>query len=128
MTVDLPESWDDEPWPLEEPDLAVMRPVNWSDTHDNAPQVADLADDAWEYAVDHGVSMERALVELQHREMRPRHLTLNDINDVIRDIYSPMWKEQQAQPSPLFAKILASGTLEVHDKPRQAKMTNVTES
>lgn len=67
MTPDLPERWDDEPWPLDDPDVGTHRVINRSDTHDVVPQVADLADEAWEYAVDHGVSMERALVELQRR-------------------------------------------------------------
>ena len=65
----LPDSWDDEPWPLDEPDITYGRPVNWSDTHESPPQVVDLADEAWEYAVDHGVSMEQALVRLQDRAM-----------------------------------------------------------
>ncbi len=63
---DLPESWDDEPWPLDDPTSApTLRPSNWSDTHDQAPQVADLADEAEEYALDNGISLERALAELQ---------------------------------------------------------------
>ena len=67
---DLPDSWDDEPWPLDDPTpVPSFQPSNWSDTHDAPPQVADLADEAWEYALDHGVSMERALAELQDRRM-----------------------------------------------------------
>lgn len=69
----LPDSWDDEPWPLDDPTpTPSLRPTNWSDTHDQPPQVADLADEAWQYAVDHGISMERALVELQHLELARR--------------------------------------------------------
>lgn len=66
---DLPDTWDDEPWPLDEPDITYGRPVNWSDTHDNPPQVADLADEAWEHAIDQGISMERVFVELQDHAM-----------------------------------------------------------
>lgn len=59
-------SWADEPWPLDDPVPApALRPTNWSDTHDQPPQVADLADEAWQRAVDRGISMERALAELQ---------------------------------------------------------------
>lgn len=66
-TPPLPDRWEDEPWPLDDPVPAPsFRPVNWSDTHAQPPQVADLADEAWQYAVDHGISMERALAELQH--------------------------------------------------------------
>lgn len=69
MSRPLPDSWDDEPWPLEDPIPAPgLRPTNWSDTHETVPQVADLADEAWQYAMDHGISMERALAELQRRE------------------------------------------------------------
>lgn len=67
MTTDLPERWDDEPWPLDEPDIGAFRVQNRSDSYDDVPQVADLAEEAWEYALDHGVSMERALVEVQGR-------------------------------------------------------------
>ena len=63
---DLPDRWEDEPWPLDAPDVGASRVRNRSDTFaDEVPQVADLADEAWEYALDHGVSLERALVELQ---------------------------------------------------------------
>ena len=70
MTAPLPDRWDDEPWPLDEPDTGTFRVTNRSDTYDDVPQVADLADEAWEYALDHGVSMERALVEVQGRAFR----------------------------------------------------------
>lgn len=71
--TDLPATWDEEPWPLEDPvPVRSLRPQNWSDTHDLPPQVADLADEAWEYAVDRGISMERALAELQRREQYRR--------------------------------------------------------
>lgn len=70
-TANLPDSWDDEPWPLDDPAPTTFRPTNRSDTYTEPPQVADLADEAWEYAVDHGVSIERALVEMQHRHAKP---------------------------------------------------------
>lgn len=67
--ADLPTSWADEPWPLEEPVSApVFRPRNWSDSHADAPQVADLADDAQALVDRYGMSMERALVLCQHRQ------------------------------------------------------------
>lgn len=73
MTAPLPDRWDDEPWPLDDPTPAPsLRPTTWSDTHDQPPQVADLADEAWQYAIDHGVSMERALAELQRRAALPK--------------------------------------------------------
>lgn len=66
----LPDSWDDEPWPLDDPIPAPgLRPTNWSDTHADPPQVADLADEAWQRAMDRGISMERALAELQREQM-----------------------------------------------------------
>ena len=64
---DLPDVWADEPWPLD-PLPAPFRPTNWSDSHDAAPQVADLADAAWELAIDRGISLEQALVTIQQRE------------------------------------------------------------
>ena len=68
MSAPLPERWADEPWPLDDPTPAPsLRPSNWSDTHADPPQVADLADEAWQYAMDHGVSMEVALTRLQER-------------------------------------------------------------
>lgn len=67
MSTDLPDRWADEPWPLDEPDIGTFRVQNRSDSYDDVPQVADLADEAWDYALDHGVSMERALVEVQGR-------------------------------------------------------------
>ena len=68
MTAPIPDSWADEPWPLDDLVPApTLRPSNWSDTHATVPQVADLADEAWQYAYDHGVSMERALAEVQRR-------------------------------------------------------------
>lgn len=85
MTAPLPDSWDDEPWPLDESVPAPgLRPTTWSDTHDQPPQVADLADEAWQYAVDRGISMERALVELQDQAMQPTFeasgtLTINGV-------------------------------------------------
>lgn len=64
--TDWPTSWDDDPWPLDDPVPApTLRPANWSDTHTQPPQVADLADEAWQRAFDRGISMERALAELQ---------------------------------------------------------------
>lgn len=85
MTAPLPDRWEDEPWPLDDPIPAPgLRPTNWSDTHDQPPQVADLADEAWQYAVDHGISMERALVEMQDQAMQPTFhasgtLTINGV-------------------------------------------------
>ena len=74
MTEPLPDSWDDEAWPLDDPVPAPgLRPVNWSDTHADPPQVADLADEAWQYALDHGCSMEQALARLQQTEQLRRH-------------------------------------------------------
>jgi hypothetical protein len=68
VTAPLPDRWDDEPWPLDDPIPARgLRPTNWSDSHDQPPQVADLADEALQYALDHGVSMGRALAEVQER-------------------------------------------------------------
>lgn len=61
----IPDNWADEPWPLDEPDIGTMRVTNRSDSYDQVPQVADLADEAWQYAIDHGLSLERALVEVQ---------------------------------------------------------------
>lgn len=70
MTAPLPDSWNDEPWPLDDPVPApTVRPTNWSDTHDTVPQVADLADEAQELADRYGWSMERALVEAQRRHI-----------------------------------------------------------
>ena len=67
--TDLPDTWADEPWPLDDPTPTPgLRPSNWSDTHTDPPQVADLADEAWQYAMDHGCSMEQALAALQGRE------------------------------------------------------------
>ena len=69
---DLPERWSDEPWPLEDPvPSPSLRPTNWSDTHTDPPQVADLADEAWEYAIDHGCSIGQALHDLQRIHMKP---------------------------------------------------------
>ena len=71
--TDLPDTWADEPWPLDDPVPAPgLRPTNWSDTHTDPPQVADLADEAWQYAMDHGVSMEVALARLQDRKLTRR--------------------------------------------------------
>lgn len=74
--TDLPDTWADEPWPLDDPVPAPapgLRPTNWSDTHTDPPQVADLADEAWQYAMDHGCSMEQALAALQDRALT-RHV------------------------------------------------------
>lgn len=88
--TDLPDSWADEPWPLDDPvPTRGLNPVNWSDTHDTPPQVADLADEAWEYAIDHGISMERALAELQRQGATPSFITVNLTPDVswVREAY-----------------------------------------
>lgn len=69
MTDPWPTSWDDEPWPLEDPSPGpALRPTSWSDslTPEQVPHPADLADEAYAYAEEHGCSLERALAELQH--------------------------------------------------------------
>lgn len=66
----LPDDWSDDPWPLDDLPGSPLRPRNWSDTHGpDLPQAADLADEAWQYAVDHRCSLEQALVTLQRREV-----------------------------------------------------------
>lgn len=69
MTEPWPTSWDDEPWPLEDPSPGpALRPTSWSDSlePEDVPHPADLADEAYAYAEEHGCSLERALAELQH--------------------------------------------------------------
>lgn len=69
MTAELPDSWADEPWPLEDPSPGpALRPTSWSDSlaPEQVPHPADLADEAYAYAEEHGCSLERALAELQH--------------------------------------------------------------
>ena len=67
--TDLPTSWADEAWPLEDPTPPpTFRPRNWSDTHDDPPQVADLAVEAQRLVDEHGWAMGEALVHLQRRE------------------------------------------------------------
>lgn len=63
-----PTSWDEEPWPLEDPSPGPgLNPTSWSDSLAPAqvPQPGELADEAWRRAEDRGISMERALAELQ---------------------------------------------------------------
>lgn len=91
MTDPLPDRWADEPWPLDDPVPAPsFRPANWSDTHDNPPQVADLADEAWQRAVDKGISIERALAELQ--QMRVRRDRLGSFIPVSRELLDDLRK------------------------------------
>ena len=71
--TDLPTSWADEPWPLEDDLPAAFRPRNWSDTHADPPQVADLALEAQRLVDERGWSMGEALVHLQRcEELRAR--------------------------------------------------------
>jgi hypothetical protein len=59
-----------EPWPLDDPVPArTLRPTNWSDTHDQVPQVHELADEAQDLVDRYGWSMEQALVHAQQRRM-----------------------------------------------------------
>lgn len=50
--------------------------MNFSDSHgDDAPQVKDLADEALDYALEHGVSLGVALATLQKKEAHQRGLS-----------------------------------------------------
>lgn len=68
MTDDFPTSWSDEPWPLEEPEHVTFRPRSWSDSIEDVPQPADLADEAQALADKHGWPLGRALAVAQGRE------------------------------------------------------------
>lgn len=133
--MDLPESWDDEPWPLEEPSVS-FRPVNFSDTHDEAPQVADLADEALEYALEHGVSMGQALATLQQYEafdalqraiVSPMQRASGSALDRMDRVFGPEPAyDPLFTPNPLYARLISASEIEVNPTPRQAKITNIS--
>lgn len=93
MSEELPDSWDDEPWPLDDPLGSPFQPKTWSDSVEDVPQPNELADEAWEYAVDYGVSLERALAEVQARRAGPIPAPTPPVH-----ISGPRGLYQQAKP------------------------------
>lgn len=99
----LPDSWDDEPWPLETPaSISVHsgRPRHWSDSHnpDDLPEMD--VDEVWDVAMDLGVSYEQAearmmKVRMQQRkwadmfgrDARHTYLTVDHLNQAMRDLW-----------------------------------------
>lgn len=81
MTPPLPDRWQDEPWPLDGPDL---RPVGaqrtWSDTHDEPPQMdARLVQFAEVIAEVKGLSMGESLVAAQRMKARAAEILAEPI-------------------------------------------------
>lgn len=118
--ADLPDSWDDEPWPLEDPvptRAESFNPRSWSDTHD--PDVLELdADEVWDYAVDHGISYEQAGVILQRQQVaeqdviqwkehwhtsprRPTGVTVDDINRLADQYFGQIYASPPVQHQPI---------------------------